>query len=1067
MKNQLMSNVSVKTRLVAATVLVPLLGLFCGGTVARAQLDPTAFTSLGTLTAGTGNTVTIDTSAGTITITGPGATSFAGVTQPQGVSAGISVFDFTSINITAGATVVVTGANPLALLSRGTASVLTTIDASGGAGGTALGSTTAGTAVFGGGNGGAGASVINTPAGNGTSTLNGNGGVAVAAPDSTVGNQDGSGGGQGGPGGNGGATGGSATGVSPLTTLVGGGGGSGGPFRTVTTDGPENGAGGGAGGGAIEIVASGALTVSSLTTNGGDGGGFTPVDSGLQYGGGGAGGALVLSGSSLTVTGSLDANGGPAVAGTGAGSGGGGEVALINTPSWVLGSTTALGGLGIDVNVNRGVGGSANGTAGTIEAQTLGVTAPGGQTATFNGSVFTNVIPVQTQAAATPAITVTLGANLILDGGNMQFTGTAETFGPANTFAITSNGGTVDTQGFSDTVSSTITGTGNLTKIGSGTLTLPNPNSYSGGTTLSGGTLIVGNSTALGTGGFSQSAGTALQTDGTNHIITVGNGVNGFDQTGGALVLTLNGAPGAISNDQVRVTGTATLNGNLVINYTPLTAASTATYIVMTTTAGFTGPAASGYLTPTLNAGALVLNITGAEVGNDFDVTITSSQGSFLFAGSNLTPNQQAVAAYLNRFAATATGPVGSLVKNLDIVSVDPAAFGGALNQLMPLNFARFTSSTAFNGTDFLVEQMDNYFAGQRGPDGAFLASKGGIDYSGLTVNDPDTAQGLQEVRSHLLAWNPAPSTGLLSDSPSSVLGGVDMKDTKAMRSQEPANLWNVFVAGDVVLGQDFSDPETGLAHEDSTTGGVRLGADYAITPHIRVGALFDYSHTEATLDAQNSTAIVDTYMPGVYASYAENGWFANAIGTYGFSSYSQGRSIAIAGFDGTANSSPSGDEVVGNLDGGYDFHSGRWTFGPTAGLKYVHMTVDGYTESGLPGANLDVNRDEANSLRSRVGGRVSYVFHSAGLIFTPHLDANWQHEFLDPSRGITSQFDGVNAGTFDVVTQDPSRESALVTLGMDAQVDQALTVFANYTVEAGQDDYFGQSVQAGVKIGF
>jgi len=33
--------------------------------------------------------------------------------------------------------------------------------------------------------------------------------------------------------------------------------------------------------------------------------------------------------------------------------------------------------------------------------------------------------------------------------------------------------------------------------------------------------------------------------------------------------------------------------------------------------------------------------------------------------------------------------------------------------------------------------------------------------------------------------------------------------------------------------------------------------------------------------------------------------------------------------------------------------------------------------------------------------------------------------------------------------------------------VNRTVTVFADYTVQAGQDNYFGQSVQAGLKIGF
>jgi outer membrane autotransporter protein len=88
-------------------------------------------------------------------------------------------------------------------------------------------------------------------------------------------------------------------------------------------------------------------------------------------------------------------------------------------------------------------------------------------------------------------------------------------------------------------------------------------------------------------------------------------------------------------------------------------------------------------------------------------------------------------------------------------------------------------------------------------------------------------------------------------------------------------------------------------------------------------------------------------------------------------------------------------------------------------------------------------------------------------MTFTPHLSASWQHEFMDQSRGITSQFDGVGAGSFVVNTSNPSRDSALADLGLDAQIDKTWTVFADYTVQAGQSNYFGQSVQAGVKIGF
>ena len=155
------------------------------------------------------------------------------------------------------------------------------------------------------------------------------------------------------------------------------------------------------------------------------------------------------------------------------------------------------------------------------------------------------------------------------------------------------------------------------------------------------------------------------------------------------------------------------------------------------------------------------------------------------------------------------------------------------------------------------------------------------------------------------------------------------------------------------------------------------------------------------------------------------------------------------------------------NSDGGYDFHQGHWTFGPTAGLEYVHLDINGYSESGLPGADLNVNDDQSDSLRSLLGGHVSYNFTGEGVKFNPHFSASWQHEYLDSVRNITNQFSDVGTDAFTVRTARTSRDSALINVGLDAQINKSITLFSNYTVQAGQENYFGQSVQVGIKVGF
>lgn len=92
-------------------------------------------------------------------------------------------------------------------------------------------------------------------------------------------------------------------------------------------------------------------------------------------------------------------------------------------------------------------------------------------------------------------------------------------------------------------------------------------------------------------------------------------------------------------------------------------------------------------------------------------------------------------------------------------------------------------------------------------------------------------------------------------------------------------------------------------------------------------------------------------------------------MASYGFDDFSQDRHVSFGGLSEIAHSEPSGCQIVGNPDGGYDFHIGHLTFGPTLGAQYTHLSVDSFTETGAPLVDLNVNRQETDSLRSRLGG--------------------------------------------------------------------------------------------------
>jgi fibronectin-binding autotransporter adhesin len=756
---------------------------------------------------------------------------------------------------------------------------------------------------------------------------------------------------------------------------------------------------------------------------------------------------------------------------------------LVGNASAVTGTTTVTG-TGSSLTVNSGTGDMVLGNGGNaflniIAGGTVtdgsaflgeGSTAAAGTVdVSGSGSAWTNNNTLYLGEGGTGTVTVedngSISASSIVIGDQSPAVGTLKI---GNNNAVGSltigsiqfgNGaGTIDfNQTNTATLNANISGAGTVNIEGSGTTILGGNSSYTGTTTISAGTVEMGSSSALGASDVVFNGGTFTTTGGGTGV-QVNLGGNYTQAAGTTLALNVYGPNNYDSLNLTTLGGVATVHGTLMLNLVGGFAPGSGENIAVITT---NNPVVGQFSTVLTSLPSI-----GVSANYTDDVTVLFQRPFASLPGVGLTPNQLSVATYIDRNDMTSTNPAfNSVVAALNSLSVDPNALAGAFDQLSPQAFGQFSTATAFNNASFETEAMDNYLANQRGADGNFLAGNGTVDASGLVVNDPSYDPNLAMIHSRMLAWNPAPNHGVITDVPGSALGGVEMQpalDPNSLAPQNGGKPWNVFVRGDVVLSQGSSTQD--VSHFDDHTESVVVGVDYRITPDFLVGLTGGYGHTDATLDNNGSSATVDSYSPGLYASYADKGWYANLSGSYVFNNYTQDRLIGFLGQ--TAHSAPHGNEGVANLDGGYDFRHGAWTFGPLAGLQYTHLSVDGYDESGSAG-DLSVNEQDANSLRSRLGGRVSFAFVDDGIHFTPHLDVSWQHEFMDQSRGITSQFDGAGLGSFSVQTTEPSRDSALVGAGLDADLNGTVTVFGDYEVQAGQENYFGQSIQGGVKIGF
>jgi len=111
----------------------------------------------------------------------------------------------------------------------------------------------------------------------------------------------------------------------------------------------------------------------------------------------------------------------------------------------------------------------------------------------------------------------------------------------------------------------------------------------------------------------------------------------------------------------------------------------------------------------------------------------------------------------------------------------------------------------------------------------------------------------------------------------------------------------------------------------------VNLGIDFRVTDFLAIGAMGEYSHTWTALDPRGHID-VDSGRGGLYATLFSNGFYLNS-GIYGgHNNYDSGRSS----FLGIANGSTEGEEWSTFVSGGYDFHFGHLTIGPTAAFAGI-----------------------------------------------------------------------------------------------------------------------------------
>ncbi|MBN2120291.1 MAG: autotransporter domain-containing protein [Candidatus Omnitrophica bacterium] len=584
-----------------------------------------------------------------------------------------------------------------------------------------------------------------------------------------------------------------------------------------------------------------------------------------------------------------------------------------------------------------------------------------------------------------------------------------------------------------------IDGTGDVVKSGKGKLTFTADNDYTGATIINEGTLnILGNNS--NTAATVQPAGILAGTGTIKSIlnsgtIKPGNSIGTLNLNGGSFSQSSSGIleleiSSLLNFDKIIGASTAGLNGTLKTitsgNYSP---GDTLNGVIQTA-GGITGSFTDlqTQITPTI--------IWQPDIdGNDLDLVATRDYNNATLKAS-LAPNEQKVAAIMQKILPTAAGDLATVKTAIDALATN-AAVKNAYAQISPekLNsISTISLNNAALGFTSLGNQMETIRSGL----------SRGVSYnsrSGLFAGD--IYNGV------LLAYE--------GDDWAKFLPRSDPK------AQEAGNL-GLFINANGGLGdQESTNAQAGFNY---TTAGLTAGLDYRLTDKTLVGLYSGYNRTKSMLDGSNGKVYVDSIPFGGYGIYYNDDFYFHTAISYTANLYDTRRNINFGGLQRGAKADTLGHQLSLFLETGNDFEIKNLDLGPKLTLQYSRLWIDSFTETGAGALNIRFPDQTSESLQLGLGIQAKHIMNISDKTVIPRLHASFQHEFLNNSRTIDANL-GPGRGIFQITTDEPDRNFALLGCGLTMELTEAVSINLDYETRLGQEDYSANSLSGELHISF
>lgn len=692
-----------------------------------------------------------------------------------------------------------------------------------------------------------------------------------------------------------------------------------------------------------------------------------------------------------------------------------GTIAVTGT-----GSTMSLTG---DLYVGNGTNGS-NGTLTIADGATVSnmngelggnFNAVGMVTVTGVGSTWSNSGSLRVGNVGFGTLTIANGGVVIMGAGAGTLTiasgasstgavniGNGGAAGTLNAAAVQFGAGT-GTLNFNHTEANysfapTISGNGTINQLAGVTKLTGNSSAFTGTTNVSGGSLYVNGSlggTVNVTGGLLGGSGIiGALTIGSGGTVAPGNSIGTLNvatmtfNAGSTYTVELNDAGNApgVNNDHINATGAVTINGGAV-HVTPVNGTDNGkTYTVG---AVYTIVTAAGGVTgafTTVSDDYAFLNFTlSYDVNN---VYLTSRLADLCLVG--YSANQCGVA---NGVMSLGSGALFNAVLNLS-----DAEAPGALNQLSGEIHA--SAKAAFvDDSRFVREAATNRVRG------AF----GGVATNAMPV----------------------------------------MAYAASGHKPTPVSTGRFATWGHAFGAWGHWDGDANAARLGRSTGGFFLGGDALVADFWRLGLMAGYSRTSFDVDDRASSGSADNYHLGAYGGTQWGRLGLRFGAAYTWHDIDMSRSVAFTGFSDRLNADYRAGTAQAFGEAGYRLDAAAMRFEPFAGLAYVRLRSDAFTEQGGAAA-LTSASGIVDATFTTLGLRAERQFVTGNGLVTTKGTLGWRHAFGDVTP--TSVFNFAGGSAFTIAGTPIARDAAVVDAGLDVAVTGAATVGLTYNGQIASD---------------